>query len=520
MTPNLKLNIIANYAGSIWSAIMGVVFVPLYIKFMGIESYGLVGFFATLISMFSILDMGLAATMNREMARRSAIAGQEQASRDLLRTLETIYWIVAIIVGSVITALSFPIAKYWVNPDKLSVSDVQQAVMIMGLVVVFRWPFGLYQGGLMGLQKQVLVNILNSISGTFRGLGAVLVLWLVSPTIQAFFIFQIVVSAVETLTSAIFLWHSLPLSADRPKFRKAALLEVWRFAGGMMGINVVAMILTNSDKIILSKMLTLETYGYYMLAWTGASAISRLVGPIFTALFPRLSQLVASGNTKELTELYHKSCQFMSVMVIPAATVLALFSYQILLIWTGDANIASKTSLVMSLLIIGTACNGMMIVPYAVQLAYGWTSLAFWVNVVSIIILIPFLIFLTNHYGMIGGPIVWAVLNTGYVLISIRIMHWRILKGELWRWYRDDMGRPLISSLAVVILLRAILPTQLTRFEYLIFLACITCFSYGVCTIVTPTFRTTVFEHMVALGLQVRRRISGVCQLSVIFWRG
>ncbi len=478
---------------------MGVVFVPLYIRFMGIESYGLVGFFGTLVAMFSILDMGLSVTMNREMARRTGIAGQEQASRDLLRTLEIIYWAVAMVIGTAIIALSYPVARYWVNAEKLSIADVQQAVMIMGLVVVFRWPFGLYQGGLMGLQKQVLVNILNTISGTFRGLGAVLVLWLVSPTIQAFFIFQIVVSGFETFASAYFLWRSLPQSANRPRFRKAILVEIWRFAGGMMGINVVAMILTQSDKIILSKMLTLEMFGYYMLAWTGASALGRLVGPIFSALFPRLSQLAATGDTKHLSELYHKSCQFMSVMVLPAATVLALFSYQVLLIWTGDANIAAKTSLVMSLLIVGTACNAMMIIPFAVQLAYGWTSLAFWVNVVSIIVLIPLLIFLTNHYGMIGGAIVWAALNIGYVLIAIRIMHWRILKGELWWWYRDDIGKPFVVALVVTAGFMLLAPVPAERLWLLIYLGIVSSITLIATTMATSVIRNYVRDKLSTL---------------------
>lgn len=496
MTPNLKLNIIANYAGSMWSALMGVVFIPLYIRFMGIESYGLVGFFGTLVAMFSILDMGLSATMNREMARRSALAGQEQASHDLLRTLETIYWIVAMIIGSIVTLLSFPIAKYWVNPDKLSMADVQQAVMIMGLVVVFRWPFGLYQGGLMGLQKQILVNILNAISVTFRGLGAVLILWLVSPTIQAFFIFQIVVSGFETFTMAYFLWRSLPKSEQRPCFRKSILIEIWRFAGGMMGINVVAMILTQSDKIILSKMLTLEMFGYYMLAWTGASALGRLVGPIFSALFPKLSQLVASGNSKELTALYHKSCQIMSVMVLPAATVLALFSYQVLLIWTGDANIAAKTSLVMSLLIVGTACNAMMNIPYAVSLAYGWTSYGICLNVVSIIIVIPLLIFLTNHYGMIGGAIVWATLNIGYVLIGVRIMHWRILKGELWRWYRDDIGKPAVVVLLTVFIARHLISETVSSTQMIISLTIVWLLASGVALLLADQLRKSCIIYL------------------------
>ena len=455
---SVKRNIIANYAGSFWSALMGLAFVPLYIKFMGIEAYGLVGFFGTLVSLFSILDMGLSVTLSREMARRSSLTEQEATTRDLLRTIETIYWGVAVIIGAAVIMLSFPIARYWVNPEKLTIADVQQAVMIMGLVVVLRWPFGMYQGGLMGLQRQVLVNIITSISATLRGLGAVAVLIMVSSTIQAFFMWQIVVSGAETFTMAACLWHSLPKKNQKATFKKEILGEVWHFAAGMTGIAVVSTVLTLTDKIVLSKMLTLEMFGYYTLAWTVAGALNRMAGPIVSALFPRFSQLVPSGDVKGLTTLYHKSCQIMSVIIMPISAILALFSYEVLSIWTGDPLIAQQTCLVLSVLIIGTAGNAMMNMPFALQLAYGWITLALWVNVVGIVILIPLLIWLVSLYGMLGGAVVWALLNTGYVLIAIRIMHMRILKGELWHWYLKDLGSPLLSAMGVGILARIFMP--------------------------------------------------------------
>ncbi len=67
----VKRNIIANFAGQGWAALMALAFVPLYIKFLGIEAYGLIGFFAMLQGAFQILDFGLSQTMNREMARYS-----------------------------------------------------------------------------------------------------------------------------------------------------------------------------------------------------------------------------------------------------------------------------------------------------------------------------------------------------------------------------------------------------------------------------------------------------------------
>ncbi len=426
---------------------MGVAFVPLYIKFMGIESYGLVGFYITLISLFSVLDMGLSATLNREMARRSGVEEENQTTRDLLRTLEIIYWFVALLIGASVIGLAGPVAKHWINAEKLSVADVQQAVMIMGLVMAMRWPFGLYQGGLMGMQKQVLVNGVNIFIGTLRGVGAVLVLWLVEPTIQAFFVWQIIVSGLETFTMAYFLWSRLPPNQKRPKFQKALLWEIRGFAGGMLGINILTTISSQVDKVILSKMLTLEMFGFYMLAWTAAANLIKLVSPIWNALFPKLCQSLAMKDVAGLTVLYHKSCQLMSVMVLPVATVLCICSREVLLIWTGDPYIAGNAHLVLSFLVIGAASHGVMNIPYALQLAYGWTSLALWANIATILFFIPLLIWLVPIYGAIAAAIIWAIANTGYMLITVPLMHRQILKGELCVWFVNDLGAPLVAAL-------------------------------------------------------------------------
>ena len=102
----LKRNIIANFSGNIWQILMGLMFIPLYIKFMGVESYGLIGFYATLLTIFGLLDMGLSNTLNREMARLSVLPDKEQEMRNLVRTLEVIFWSIAIFVGITVVSLS------------------------------------------------------------------------------------------------------------------------------------------------------------------------------------------------------------------------------------------------------------------------------------------------------------------------------------------------------------------------------------------------------------------------------
>ena len=43
---SLRNNLVANYLGHGWTALMGIAFIPWYIKLLGIEAYGLIGVFA------------------------------------------------------------------------------------------------------------------------------------------------------------------------------------------------------------------------------------------------------------------------------------------------------------------------------------------------------------------------------------------------------------------------------------------------------------------------------------------
>jgi hypothetical protein len=55
---------------------MSLAFVPLYIKYLGIEAYGLIGIFVMLQAWLTLLDMG---ALGREMARFTG--GGHDASR-------------------------------------------------------------------------------------------------------------------------------------------------------------------------------------------------------------------------------------------------------------------------------------------------------------------------------------------------------------------------------------------------------------------------------------------------------
>lgn len=497
----LQRNIIANFSGSVWQALMGLIFIPLYIKFMGVESYGIVGISATLLMIFGLLDMGLSNTLNREMARLSVLPDKEQEMRNLVRTLEVIFWSIAVFVGITVVSLSPFLAHQWVKAEQLSPKTIEQALLIMGFVIALQMPIGFYSGGLMGLQRQVLLNVINVGISTLRGAGAVLILWLISPTIQAFFYWQFAMSTIHTSLLLLFLWRRLPFGEKRAVFQKELLIGVWRFAAGMSGITILALILTQLDKIILSKMLSLEMFGYYTLASVVAMSLGRLFTPIFYSIYPRFTQLVSIGDQEKLKQLYHYSCQFMSVLILPVAIVIALFSHEILLIWTQNNATANKAYLLVSILICGTALNGLMNLPYALQLAFGWTRLSFFKNVIAVILLVPLIIYMTTHYGATGAASIWVVLNLGYFFFEIPIMHRRLLPKEKWRWYWKDVCVPLAASIFLAGLGRIFVNGPMSQFMILLSLVIITVLTFGITAIITPATRGLLFEQLLKIKL-------------------
>ena len=450
---------------------MGLAFVPLYIKYLGIEAYSLIGLFAVLQAWLSLLDLGMTPALGREMARFTGGAHTPQSIRDLLRSVEIIAVGVAALVALGIWSASGWLARDWLRAENLSSDAVAQAFAIMGVVTALRFVEGVYRSAVVGLQRQVLFNGINASLATVRGLGAVALLVWVSPTIEAFFLWQGLVSIITLALLAGVTYHLLPAGDRGGRFSVQALREIGRFAGGMVGITFLALLLTQVDKILLSKLLPLSEFGYYTLAAVVAGALYMLIGPITQAWYPRLCELQARADSAALADSYHKGAQLVTVIAGSAAIVVMLFSETLLRLWTQNADLAARTALLVSLLTLGNLLNGLMWIPYQTQLAHGWTGLTVRINIVAVVVLVPTLFWVVPHYGAVGAAWVWVSLNAGYVFIGIHFMYRRILSAEKWRWYLQDVLAPLALSLIAASGIKWVVPNPTGNLERLALLA-------------------------------------------------
>src|SRR5687768_7230499 len=160
-----------------------VVVVPVYLRLLGTEGYGLVGIFTTLAVAATALDFGLSHTLNREMARTAA-AGNDDTLPDVTVTLQACCWALALALGTLVVAGADGIATRWVNVDRLTRDEVRTALLLMGLALPAVVARAFYLAGLNGLQRQPTVNGVQVAATIMRAGVTVAALHMIAPTVR------------------------------------------------------------------------------------------------------------------------------------------------------------------------------------------------------------------------------------------------------------------------------------------------------------------------------------------------
>lgn len=435
----LKRNIIANFLGKIWPSLLGLLLVPVYLKYLGVEAYGLIGFFVSLQGLIGFLDMGLSTASVREVARSNNDLNAADSVRDLVHTFEVIYWGVAFLIAMGFVLSSNWLAEDWITSNSIPSSIIRLAAVIFGCTLALRWPVALYSGVMRGLEKQVIVNLLSAAIVTFRNVGAALMVMFVSQSIVIFLLWQLGSALIEVLVMMTVTWRLMPFRVGyKSGFHFEVIKKVGRFSVSLTIISVLASIFKQFDRIAITKLLSLEAVGYYTAAYALYDLLSYFVSPIVDASFPRISSLVSLGKVDELKRIYHHTAQVISFFIAPASAFVFLFSYQILFFWSRSTNVAQNAYQTLSILALAYSFNAMMHIPLMLQYAYGITSIAVGVNIVGTVFLLPLMYFMIRTFGIVGTGVGWLVYNLLYYSIVPHIMHRRILKGEKKTWILKD----------------------------------------------------------------------------------
>ncbi len=437
---DVNRNIIANYFGKIWGLFSVFVFVPFYIKLLGIESYAVINFYTVILTIMYFADGGLSATLNREIAR----SADEAYIGNMLFTIERVYLAICLFIIIIIFSFSGFIAANWLNSDTIDPEDLRIYISLMGISVAFQLFTTLQSSGLMGLEKQVLSNGIQ-VSSSFCRSAIVLIPLHFYPSLLTFFVWQVSTNIAFFFITRYNLWKFIKTNMSY-KFDRQVLKTVGRFAGGMMLMAIISSLNTQIDKLVISNILSLKEFGYYSLAGIVSQVPVLIITPIAVAILPRMVKYSANTEYDKLIKLFHVNTFVLSALATSGAMVLFIFTKDFILIWTHDNLIATTIENVTKVLLIGGVFLSFQYMPYHLAIANGHTKTNVRLGVVALICIIPSLIFFVKQYGLIGATYTWLIMNLfayfylGYFIIS------KFLKNEFRRWLINGTLIPLFIA--------------------------------------------------------------------------
>ena len=209
------------------------------------------------------------------------------------------------------------------------------------------------------------------------------------------------------------------------------------FAGGMFFTSLLWIVLTQLDKVLLSKVLLLKEYGYFSLVALITTGIMTLTNPLVQTLLPRMTMLVAEGRIAEMERLYLNATRFVCSVLFPIAAVIAWHGQALIYAWTGDAAAAQWSERMLFWYVPGSALMAVGAFQFYLQYAYGQLRLHIWYSVVSTAISMPIVIYAALAHGAYGAALAWFFLRLATFVIWPPVVHRRFAPGLQGVWARD-----------------------------------------------------------------------------------
>jgi len=456
------MNALANYLGQAVTTLVGIVFVPFYLQYLGAEAYGLVGFFVVLQLWLGLLDVGLSPMLNREVARARANPDGFTGFRQILRSVELIFAGIAVVTGLMMTLTSPLLAVHWFKVQSLDPAEVSQCVMLMGWMIGLRFFASIYRTALNGMEAQVSLNAINIGFALAKALGSLAVLRFVSNTPLAFFLFQLLLGILEPIVLAQRSYRVFPPATGRIGlvFAKAQLVAAMPFGLSIAYTSILWLLLSQLDRLLLSGLLPLTEYGYFSLVTALTSAVALAASPLSSALIPRLTFLHSKGDIDQLIRLYRNATQLTAVLMIPLTGMVALFGKELMYAWTGNLAAATWAAPIIFWYMLGNTFLTFTAYQYYLQYAYGDLALNVKINTLQAIIGAPLIIFAAYRFGAGGTAIVWCVLQAVTFLVYPPLVQGRLTPGLYRPWIRQDL-LPVATGAALMLGLLYVLTRDL-----------------------------------------------------------
>jgi O-antigen/teichoic acid export membrane protein len=445
-------NTSANFVGKILPIILSILLTPFYIYYLGLEGYGLIGFFITLTMLLQIFTKGLGQALKREFARRDVYAEDQRTLRRLVRTFELIYGGIGLLLGVVLLGFSGFISTDWLHVTTISEADVRLCLMLIAIQIATTFPNSVYSGVLVGTQRQVLQNSVSITLTIITSIASVIVVFMWQ-SVVFFYLVNTLFACVGIGIVRYYALRGLPAKADSepPRFHWPDIKQIGGLAGGLMWVHAIGLVIVQLDRIFISALLPLAALGVYTASAAGGRLMLMSCSPYNTASYPQLCQAARQSKPRLLQTQIIRNTKVIAIISLAIGLPIAFFAEEILTVWTRNEEVVRDGAGVMALYVFGNIFNNSAGVLYQAQTALGKVKYNVWFNSVAALWFPAVLWFMIQSMGLSGAALAWVVYGLASWLYHMVITLGILLSGKNLRAYFQPLALTVAVSVAIMV---------------------------------------------------------------------
>jgi O-antigen/teichoic acid export membrane protein len=422
LAKNLALNLIGFGA----PLVVAVFAIPLLVKHMGVDRFGILTLAWVVIGYLSLLDMGLGRALTKLVAEKLG-SGLEETVPALIWTALVIMCSLGVVIAVIAMALSPLLIKDVLNiPPELKHETILTFYLLSGSVPIVIISVA-FRGILEAHQRFDIVNGIRIPLGIYSFLAPLAVLPFSS---SLFFIVLILVAGklVGLLIQFLFCLHVVPLLRDAITFKSSNVVMLFKFGSWMTVTNIISPLLIYVDRFIIGSLISVTAVAYYATPVEMVLKLLMISGALTGVLFPAFSTSFDMDPGRS-EKLFRKGVKYVFLMIFPFSLLIVTFAFEGLNLWLG-MEFSEHSTIVLQCSAVGVLLLCLGQVPYAMVQGAGRPDLTAKLHFIELIVYIPILVLLTKTYGINGVALAW-ILRVSIDMICMYYFSQKILNSKM-----------------------------------------------------------------------------------------
>jgi O-antigen/teichoic acid export membrane protein len=403
--------------------LVNAISIPITIRYLGPELFGIWITISTALSMLLVLDLGVANSLTNLTSQ--AYAADERNSAAVYSTTAIgVMIILAALVGfgawlawpHLDWKRLFHLSKTWEAPQ---VSHAAAAALIVFLVGL---PAGLAPKILGGYQELRTANMF-AVVGSVVNLVSIIVLVKLGAGLVALVAASSAALVGANLLCFVWLWsvHKPWLAPRLHHISFRAGRQMVEAGTEFFMLQIAGLIAFNSDNLVVTRYLGPAQVASYSVAWrlVGYAAVAQtLMAP---ALWPAFSEAFARGDMAWIRRTFRRTMWLTMSIALGCSVVFALAGRWIIRIWASQAAVPTETLLLLMCIwiVISTFMNN----TATVLVAKGETRMQAWCSLAAAALNLALSVYWVQR---IGSPGVILGTIVSYLLILVGPQTWKV----------------------------------------------------------------------------------------------